>query len=221
MSKPARKAVAVAPKRASKTRKNAAAADLVPPMAAPQPFAFTYNPEAEKPILGCPFVRARSDIGVEPGTGGWWCVPSTTGYDVGWRIGSIMGRFYLLAIAKEGGRRTSGSHLSAIILDLMERLAGVDRRTEAGMEEHYSLRGQLYGFLEMVERASVCGARDHAESFTKFDTEKAIRLANAGLILDEKEYYKKKDRMYRLRDQMAAMPGAEIMAGHHLDMLSE
>ncbi|GAA0694651.1 hypothetical protein ISN75_02505 [Dyella marensis] len=211
---------AVAQKRLSNPRKVKPPAETNRDPTAPEPFKFRYDPDANIPLHGCPFVARPSESAVNVGLN-FWAVPATTGYEPGWRIGSIMARFFLRAISQDGGACVSGSYLSHIIIDLMERLDGVDRQTEAGMDEHYSLRGQLYGFLKTIEHAARCGARDHAKEFTQFDVDKALRLANAGLILDEKAYQDKRARMHRLKEQMAAMPGAEIMAGNSLELLLE
>lgn len=221
MSKPARKAAEAAPKRASKPRKTAKAMAQLHPTDAPKGFNFTFTPNTAKPIFGCPFVRFNRDIGVEPCMDSWWCVPATTGYEVGWRIGSIMGRFYLRAISTDSGARVAGSYLPCILMALMERLSGADPNTVAGLEARLSLRGQLFGFLEVIEQSAAHGARGSAKGLAQFDTDKAVRLANAGLLLDEAEYRHKKARMHRLKDQIEAMPGAEIMAGHHLELLRD
>lgn len=204
MSKPARKvAAADAPKRASKPRK------VSPPVPDQTPFKFRYDPDAQKPIHGCPFVHKTSDAGLREPSSTFWCVPASGGYDPGWRIGHIMGAFYLRAISdKRGGLRGGGSWLGFILDDLFARIADAP-------DEHArsSLRGQLLGFVEIIERAAATGASAHPASFTSFDADEALRLAEAGLVMDAEKWTRLQLRLHRVQEELRTFPGADLMNG--------
>lgn len=212
MSKPARKIAAATPKRASKPRQTTPAESV---NLGQTPFHFRYDPDAKKPIHGCPFVHKTSDAGPQAPGGTFWCVPATGGYDPGWRIGHIMGAFYLRAISdKRGGLRSGGSWLGFILEDLFARIAEA-----TGEQARYSLRGQLLGFVEIIERAAAAGANNHPASFTTFDADEALRLAEAGLVMDEERWTRLQLRLHRVQEELRTFPGADLMSGPRESLL--
>lgn len=227
MSKPARKVVAAVPKRASKPRKVSPTKNVNLGPTAPEPFKFRYDPEAKIPLHGCPFMRKG---GKSDGTASFWAVPAAGGYESGWRIGRIMGGFYLRAITSPNGMMGGGSWLSAIIGDLFVRLhaeaeasgapnSGGDRFHYKNSEAYHSLRGQLFGFLEIVEMAAATGASARPDSFTRFDTENALRLADMGLTVDADKWFRLRSRLHKAQQEMDAFPGAELLNGNRLELL--